>query len=183
MPGSTARLPHESARPLCYPLGMSRRLATVAVVCSLVGTAFIGSAVVGSVTGCVTAAQVRSVTYPASFQYIPQERLTDSMWRLARGVQDLDDTFGASTELADADRQTRVLAILDDMSAATAAVSAPGQNTNHPTIELNLDRLQVDIALARSAAAQTPVDFAPARQLPTACLSCHVGGPGGPQRH
>jgi len=150
------------------------RAAVVVAVAAAVGTL--------SVVGCVTAEQVRQVTYPASFQYIPEERLTQSMWRLAKGVQDLDTTLAASAELEEADRQTRVLAILDDMSAATAAVSAPGQNTNHPNIELNLGRLQMDIALARSAAALTPGDFTAARALPTACLACHVGGPGGAQR-
>lgn len=151
---------------------MTSHRAVVAAVCTLGLT----------VVGCVTAEQVRQVTYPSSFQYIPEERLTQSMWRLAKGVQDLDTTLTASAELEEADRQTRVLAILDSMTAATAEVSAPGQNTNHPNLDLHLDRLQMDIALARSAAALSPADFTAARALPTACLSCHVGGPGGAQR-
>jgi hypothetical protein len=74
------------------------------------------------------------------------------MWRLAKGVQDLDTTLGGEVELNEVDRQTRILAILDDMAAATSAVSAPGQSTNHKNIELHIDRLQLEIALARRSA-------------------------------
>jgi hypothetical protein len=142
-------------------------------------TAVVGSAVV--VSGCASAAEaLRSVTYGPSFQYIDESRLHDSMWRLAKGVQDLDTTLGGEVELNEVDRQTRILAILDDMAAATSAVSAPGQSTNHKNIELHIDRLQLEIALARRSAETN--DYTAAKALPQTCLSCHTGTGGGPQR-
>lgn len=150
---------------------------TASVTAALVLT--LGSTVV--VTACASGAEaVRSVTYGPSFQYIDESRLHDSMWRLAKGVQDLDTTLGGEAELNEVDRQTRVLAILDDMAAATSAVSAPGQSTNHKNIELHIDRLQLEIALARRSAETN--DYTAAKALPQTCLACHTGTGGGPQR-
>lgn len=152
-----------------------RLIASVAALLAAVA----GFAVVAP--GCAAGAEaVRSVTYGPSFQYIDESRLHDSMWRLAKGVQDLDTTLGSEVEIGEVDRQTQVLAILDDMAAATAAVSAPGQATNHKNIEMNIDRLALEIALARRAAESN--DYAAAKALPQTCLSCHTGTGGGPQR-
>jgi hypothetical protein len=152
-------------------LVMSRRAcSTVFVVLGVCGIA-----------ACAAGGEaIRQITYGPSFQYIDESRLHDSMWRLAKGVQDLDTTLTTETELDELERQTRVLAILDDMAAATAAVSAPGQSTNHKNIELHIDRLQLEIALARRSAETN--DYVAAKALPQTCLSCHVGTGGGPQR-
>lgn len=149
-----------------------------ALTAALVATV---ATVVATAVACAGGAEaVRSVTYGPSFQYIDESRLHDSMWRLAKGVQDLDMTMKASEELSEVDRQTRVLAILDDMAAATSAVSAPGQATNHKNIEMNIDRLQLEIALARRSAETN--DYTAAKALPQTCLACHTGTGGGPQR-
>jgi hypothetical protein len=133
------------------------------------------------VAACASGSEaLRQITYGPSFQYIDESRLHDSMWRLAKGIQDLDTTLATETELNELERQSRVLAILDDMAAATAAVSAPGQSTNHKNIELHIDRLQLEIALARRSAETN--EYVAAKALPQTCLSCHVGTGGGPQR-
>jgi hypothetical protein len=152
-------------------LVMSRR------ACS---TVFVVLGVCGIATCAAGGEAIRQITYGPSFQYIDESRLHDSMWRLAKGVQDLDTTLTTETELDELERQTRVLATLDDMAAATAAVSAPGQSTNHKNIELHIDRLQLEIALARRSAETN--DYVAAKALPQTCLSCHVGTGGGPQR-
>jgi hypothetical protein len=146
-----------------------------------VPTLALAAALVATIVACASGAEaVRSVTYGPSFQYIDESRLHDSMWRLAKGVQDLDTTLKTGEELGEVDRQTRVLAILDDMAAATAAVSAPGQATNHKNIEMNIDRLALEIALARRSAETN--DYTAAKTLPQTCLACHTGTGGGPQR-
>lgn len=153
---------------------MRSTASVTALLAAVVGTVVVVSA-------CASGAEaVRSVTYGPSFQYIDESRLHDSMWRLAKGVQDLDTTLGGEAELNEVDRQTRVLAILDDMAAATSAVSAPGQSTNHKNIEMNIDRLALEIALARRSAETN--DYTAAKALPQTCLSCHTGTGGGPQR-
>jgi hypothetical protein len=152
-----------------------RRTSSLTLAAVLVAT------VAAGVVSCASGAEVvRSATYGPSFQYIDESRLHDSMWRLAKGVQDLDLTMKAGEELSEVDRQTRVLAILDDMATATSAVSAPGQATNHKNIEMNIDRLQLEIALARRSAETN--DYAAAKALPHTCLACHTGTGGGPQR-
>jgi hypothetical protein len=123
---------------------------------------------------------VRKFTYGPSFQFIDDTRLQDSMWRLARGVQDLDDTFQATAELSEDDRHKRIIEVLDYMSEAASAVSTPGQETQHKNMSMNIDRLITDIALAKTAAVSK--DYGPAQQLPLTCLTCHQGGGGGPQK-
>ncbi len=123
---------------------------------------------------------VRELTYGPSFKFIDDTRLQDSMWRLARGVQDLDDTFAASAELSEEDRHARVLEVLDYMSEAAASAGAPGQQSQHRNLEMNIGRLQNDISIAKTAAEGK--DYAPAQQLPLTCLACHQGGGGGAQR-
>ena len=148
--------------------------SVAALLAAVIGTVVVASA-------CASGAEaVRSVTYGPSFQYIDESRLHDSRWRLAKGGQDLDTTLGGEAERNEGERQTRVLAILDDMAAATAAVSAPGQSTNHKNIEMNIDRLALEIALARRSAETN--DYAAAKALPQTCLACHTGTGGGPQR-
>ncbi len=136
---------------------------------------------VGVISACAGSAEtVRQATYGPSFQYIDEERLHDGMWRLAKGVQDLDVTLKPETEISAEDRQTRVLAILDDMAVATGTISAPGQASNHKNIELHIDQLQLDIAVARTAAEGG--DFNAATALPNTCLACHKGHGGGAQK-
>ena len=136
---------------------------------------------VGAISACAGGAEaVRQATYGPSFQYIDYERLHDGMWRLAKGVQDLDVTLKPETEISDEDRQTRVLAILDDMAGATSTISAPGQASNHKNIELHIDQLTLDIALARTAAEGG--EFSAAKALPHTCLACHKGQGGGAQK-
>lgn len=136
--------------------------------------------VVALAFGCPSEA-VRSVTYPPSFQYIEKDRLHDTMWKMAGAVQQLDEVLRADA-LPAQDRQQSVTQLLADIDDAAAHVSAPGQNTNHPMLDRNLGRFQLDLALAKSAVAETPPNFAPATRITGACLYCHVGGGGGPLR-
>jgi hypothetical protein len=131
--------------------------------------------------GCPSEA-VRSVTYPPSFQYIEGDRLHGTMWKMAAAVQQLDEVLRADG-LPAQDRQTSVTQLLADIDDAASRVSAPGQNTNHPMLDRNLARFQLDLALAKSAVAETPPNFAPATRITGACLYCHVGTGGGPLQH
>jgi hypothetical protein len=123
---------------------------------------------------------IRQATYGPSFQYIPKERLQETMWGLARAVRELDETLAAPDDDLPGDRQPLVAGVLDEMGELAARISAPGQATNQHMIDMNLDRFQVDLALARTAIDRDPPDYAPAKRVATACLHCHQGTGGGP---
>jgi len=149
-------------------MGMSRVAVALALAASLVAACALDKET------------VRALTYGPSFQFIDDTRLQDSMWRLARGVQDLDDTFQSTAELSEEDRHKRIIEVLDYMGEAASSVSVPGQQTQHKNISMNIDRLVLDIATAKTAAESK--DYGPAQQLPMSCLACHQGGGGGSQK-
>jgi hypothetical protein len=123
--------------------------------------------------------QLKEWVGPPDFHSIDETYLKDAMWRLAHGVQDLDDTMKAA-DLDDAAREQQVLAILDDMAGAAAEANAEGTKKRHQNVAMNIDKLINDIALAKTAAQAH--DLAPAKALPETCLACHVGGGGGAQK-
>lgn len=116
---------------------------------------------------------------PPNFHNIDETYLQDSMWRLAHGVQELDDVMKAPG-LDDAAREQRVLVVLDDMTSAAANANAPGTKKSHQNVAMNIDKLISDIAIAKTAAQAH--DLAPAKGLPATCLACHEGGGGGAQK-
>ena len=116
---------------------------------------------------------------PPDFHNIDETYLQDAMWRLAHGVQDLDDAMNA-TNLDDAAREQRVLVVLDDMASAAKNANEPGTKKSHTNVAMNIGKLIGDIDTARTAAQAH--DLAPAKALPQTCLACHEGGGGGAQK-
>ena len=124
-------------------------------------------------SGCALPLPVRALTYAPSFQYIERPRLKTAMWKLADGVTALEMLLRTSS--ADEVIRDDILQVLDDMQAAASTISAPGQQTNHPRIDQELPRFQLEIAQARAAAAREPPLYAPALDLSSACVRCHSG--------
>jgi hypothetical protein len=116
--------------------------------------------------------------YAPDFRSFDDTLLQDSMWRLGRGVQDLDDAFKAEG-VSDDERHARILASLELMAEAAAQANAPGQKKSHENIAMNIDVLVGDIAAAKTAAEAKSYELAQA--IPQTCLHCHEGGGGGPQ--
>jgi hypothetical protein len=143
----------------------------VALALTLVATACAAS--------CATTdnASVKAFFAP-DFRTVDDTQLQDSMWRLGRGVQDLDDTFKAEG-LSEEDRHARVLESLKMMQDAAVAANEPGQRQGHRNVAMNIDKLVGDIAAAKTAAEAN--EYAPAQALPATCLACHQGAGGGAQ--
>jgi hypothetical protein len=116
--------------------------------------------------------------YAPDFRSFDDTLLQDAMWRLGRGVQDLDDAFKAEG-LADDERHARILASLDLMAEAAARANDPNQKKSHENIAMNIGALVGDIAAAKTAAEAK--NYEPAQAIPQTCLHCHQGGGGGPQ--
>lgn len=136
--------------------------------------------VASTVTACAGfGAQVRGLTYPPEFRYISGKQLDSSMWRLADQIRWLDATLRDEARGEPA-RQQMVLHILEQLSAEAHTLASEGRATNHPMLDEHLPRLQEDIALARTAAALTPPQYALAGSVAGACVYCHEARLPGP---
>lgn len=117
--------------------------------------------------------------YAPDFRTFDDTMLQDGMWRLGRGVQDLDDTFKLEG-LSEEERHAKVMETLEIMAGAAASVNDPNQKKSHTNVAMNIGALVTDIEAAKTAAAAKNYELAKA--LPTTCLNCHQGGGGGPQK-
>ncbi|MDP2342832.1 MAG: hypothetical protein Q8O67_17885 [Deltaproteobacteria bacterium] len=131
-----------------------------------------------AVTACAANSEQVKAFFAPDFSTADDTKLQDGMWRLGRGVQDLDETFKIEGPV-DGDRHARIVETLDIMAAAAASVKAPGARQGHTNVAMNIDKLIVEIAAAKTAAEAK--DYAPAQALPASCLACHQGAGGGAQ--
>jgi len=116
--------------------------------------------------------------YAPDFRHFDETLLQDAMWRLGRGVQELDDAFKAEG-LTDDERHALILESLELMAGAAAQANEPGPKKSHENISMNIGALVNDIAAAKAAAEARSYELAQA--IPQTCLHCHEGGGGGPQ--
>ena len=116
--------------------------------------------------------------YAPDFRSFDETLLQDAMWRLGRGVQELDDAFKAEG-LSDDERHALILESLDLMAGAAAQANEPGPKKSHENMSMNIGALVHDIAAARTAAEARSYELA--QGIPQTCLHCHQGGGGGPQ--
>lgn len=125
-------------------------------------------------TSCMEAtAPVRKLTIPPNFQYIPHERVQSSMWMLASEVHRLDELLRASPDSANVLLQGEIQSSLRRMAAAVEQIDHPGQTTQHPALNRNLDRFAERIANAQRGADRTPPNYFQASALSGSCFVCH----------
>jgi hypothetical protein len=116
---------------------------------------------------------VRKVTYPPDFTYLPREKIESAMWQLATGVRELDMTL-RDERIGDGEKQARVLGVLERMQRAADRLDAQGGASNHPLLDRKIPRLGADISAARLAAAGEPPNYALAGSVSGACIYCHT---------
>jgi hypothetical protein len=117
-------------------------------------------------------ALLRRHTYPPNFKYITREQLRSAMWQLAEKVNALDALMRQPGPI-DATRRTEVRQLLTAMRAATTALQAQGQPTNHPLIGEHLDSFQRDLTLALTGVELEPPNYYLVGSVSGACLACH----------
>ena len=139
------------------------------------------------VTACALQSDFRAFTYGPSFAYIEKEQVQKTMWRLGDDVAALDQLMddeasevagGGSADGGTAGnpgRQAEVVRLIEDMQAAAAQISTTAETTNHPKLDRNLKSFQMELALARDAAAKTPPRYFRAGAISGSCLACHAG--------
>ncbi len=131
--------------------------------------ALIGGGCSWPMTTCISATPPRAQAAPP-YHFVEDARLISTMQRLANDIIELDRTMNVEPR-----RQQDVLAVLDDLQGAIAKISSPGQSTNHPRLDAELDRFALDVANVRAEVARTPPVYASAWAVPTMCLRCHGG--------
>lgn len=136
---------------------------------------FLCFAALALAVGCLpTAEQVRSVTYPPDFTYVPTTKVDSVMWALARNVDELDHLMTAPGSLDDGRRAT-ALALLTTMEREARSLEARGENTNHPVLDAHLEGFVARLVDARDALERDPPDPFLAGSVSGACLTCHGG--------
>lgn len=121
------------------------------------------------------AKNIRTLTYPPSFEYISEEQLHNSMWQLAKELRAMEKILEAAhpgTHL-----QKEVVEHLGKMEQAVHKLHH--HNTNHPLLDIHANTLFENIQRATLLAKQTPPNFIPAYQLSGACMNCHISKPSG----
>jgi hypothetical protein len=131
--------------------------------------------VVLAVAGCGGFLEAtRRHTYPPTFNYISDEQLESAMWQLAAGVRQLSDTFDLGAPLSQGQR-VGVIETIRGMEAAATRLGPEGWPSNHHEISDELGHFRETLANARRAVAGDPPSYRLARDLPSACLACHMG--------
>ena len=133
----------------------------------LIAGAFLACAGIGS--------GLRRYTYPPDFNYITQEQLRSTMWRLAANVRELDRLARAPGAIDEA-RRKEIVKLLVSMESATEQLGNETRRSNHPVIDENLSTLRRDIALARKQVENESPNYVLVGLLPGACMYCHSGG-------
>ena len=124
--------------------------------------------------GCEHAEKIRQFTYPPDFKYIETSDLHSHMWTLARDSQSLKALLAGSEPLTPAQHQ-EVIQLLRDMQSAAAELNPPGQRTNHPMLDRNIEAFRLDLAMAVRAAEQEPPNYFLAGSVAGSCSYCHEG--------
>jgi hypothetical protein len=117
------------------------------------------------------AARLRKHTYPPNFQYITDEQLRSTMWRLAFHSREVRARIDAGEQAAD--HRAEILSHLEGMERAAADLNRSGWPTNHPLIDANHANLLRDIRMAQAAIQRDPPSFLLAGTVAGACAYCH----------
>jgi hypothetical protein len=122
--------------------------------------------------GCADATRlVRKATYPPSFHYITQEEIHGTMSALAYQVNELDEIMWRPGGLEPGDRE-RILSILTEMQLLAGQLKQ-GTRSNHPRIDRDAPRLQVDVERALEGARSDPPNYFFAGVVYQSCAYCH----------
>lgn len=118
--------------------------------------------------GCAVAEQVRAITYPPSFSYMPRSELRSTMWLLASDVVELSRMLTQASTLI---VQEEVVARLALMQSHTGALD--DHPSNQPKVKKNIGRFERALSAAKLAAEATPPNYFLAGNLTGSCTSCH----------
>lgn len=133
-----------------------------------------GAAALAIASGCIRAEQIRKFTYPPDFKYIETSDVHSKMWGLARASRSLKILLAENGALTPQQHE-EVIRLLKEMQTAAAQLDPPGQRTNHPMLDRNIEAFRRDIGLALQAADQDSPNYFLAGSVAGSCSYCHEG--------
>lgn len=142
----------------------------------VVAVAAVGAAVAASASGCLRAEKIRQFTYPPDFKYIETSDVRSRMWTLAHSSRSLKALLAGNGALT-SEQHAEVIRLLREMQTAAAQLDPPGQRTNHPLLDRNIEAFRRDVGLALRAADQDPPNYFLAGSVAGSCSYCHDGQP------
>lgn len=115
---------------------------------------------------------VRKVTYPPDFNYISQEKLTDTMQSFAWYTTLLDNNL-RDTSSVTRDQRLSAISILQKMEKLSHELGTESLSSNHNIISFNIDQFRQKITDARKGLQQEPPNYYLVGEVSGYCLNCH----------
>ena len=119
-----------------------------------------------------SADRLREHTYPPSFNYISEEQLQKTMWKLADHAAQLDRLMRTPRDGGEALR-SQVLWHLTEMDRIALELGPADWPSNHPRVSRNVEGFRRDLDAARRAAELDPPNYFLAGSVSGACVHCH----------
>ncbi|MDJ0880448.1 MAG: lipoprotein [Gammaproteobacteria bacterium] len=115
---------------------------------------------------------VRKVTYPPDFNYISQQKLTDTMQTFAWYTTLLDNNL-RNTESVTREQRLSAIEILEKMETLSMQLGTETLSSNHDIISFNIDAFRQSIIDARKGLQKSPPNYYLVGTLSGYCINCH----------
>jgi hypothetical protein len=127
-----------------------------------------------SISGCQNGIleNVRKVTYPPDFNYISEQKLTDTMQTFAWYTTLLDNNL-RDTASVTRDQRLSAISILKKMEKLSLQLGTESLSSNHNIISFNIDQFREKITDARIGLQQEPPNYYLVGEVSGYCLNCH----------
>ena len=121
------------------------------------------------ISGC---AQIRKATYPSNFVYLDSQQVRGEMALLSLYMRQIDEMLADSTRIS-SEQQQQLIKTLVSMDEVTNRLAAGSVETNHLTIDDNIDRFKQDVNVALRDASSDPPNYFALGRLAGSCTACH----------
>lgn len=126
-------------------------------------------ALAGLVSGC---AQIRKATYPKDFVYLDSRQVRSEMALMSLYMRQIDEMLADNTRIS-SEQQERLIRILVSIDEVTNRLAAGSIETNHLTIDDNIDAFKHDVNVALRDASSNPPSYFTLGKLAGSCTACH----------
>ncbi len=115
---------------------------------------------------------VRKVTYPPDFNYISEEKLTNTMQQFAWYTTLLDNSLQDVLPVPQ-EQRLNAISILQKMENLSHELGEQNLSSNHNIVSFNIDQFRQNIVNARDGLQQDPPNYYLAGSVSAYCLNCH----------
>lgn len=115
---------------------------------------------------------VRTVTYPPDFNYISEEKLTNTMQQFAWYTTLLDNSLQDILPVPE-EQRLNAISILHKMENLSHELGEQNLSSNHNIVSFNIRQFRQNIINARNGLEQDPPNYYLAGSVSAYCLNCH----------